>query len=589
MGRVSWNQACAGLCCRDCCNALGVERLRHYTTNIQRPWSQRDSWDNKHFFSCNETMPSLALSKNSLAGAAQLDASGCPLEDGDIEQLLGRLPGLHVLLLSGCKKLTGAACKRVFGLGGSIPGSGSGSGSDAAEAAAAPQQQQRHRLRTVVMQRCFQLTAEALSDALLAGMQHSGGGSGRGGGAALEGVALSHLDLKQWPSEPVLAVLEARSRRSRGERAEGSAPKAAAAVTAAAVAAAAAATAPVGGEGMERPAVERPRGWPLPAPGIVAGLRALALHNCTGLTLGALQAVATSCPALEALFLGGSSLALQEAAGAAIAAAGGTGGGAEEGGGVGQQQQPLQLLPMGAAAGTGSIELAPGPVLPDAFMDCQGSMHSMQGVRRAAAAAIARLRLARLADPLIQSAAAELAAIAAMLPRLRVLEFTFVLPGLVPLLQSLSEEPGAWAALAGRHESAASPPPLVWDLCQPGSVRQALAWRRAVAAGNASGPSEVAVLLRAAANCSSGAKVTPLHVAAEEGRCSMAQVRRDWVWDWVHVAAAMLCVLMASQSWAWHEIFRTCNLDCSFVCSNLHCCAGVRCFGTIHSPFQDAC
>ena len=86
--------------------------------------------------------------------------------------------------------------------------------------------------------------------------------------------------------------------------------------------------------------------------------------------------------------------------------------------------------------------------------------------------------------------------------------------------------------LEGRAE-----PLQVWDLCSSTSVGRALRWRRDVrtrycaadtssisggAAGSIS-PSDAAAFLCAAANCSSGARSTPLHAAAEEA--SPAQLR----------------------------------------------------------------
>lgn len=455
-------------------------------------------------------------------------------------QLVARLPRLRTLLLSGCKKLTAAASKSVFPL--PRPAGGQAG-------SAAPQ------LATVVMQRCFQLTPEALTDALLAGV------AARPGSCGLAAVALSHLDLRSWPQPgaPLLVLLVRQAQQAAGgsEAAVGAparpddAPLAATGPVqdeAASPAEAAAdlrpsAPAPAGDAAADlRPPTPAPAGdaratasGPLPLPPNLAqlasasprGLRLLALHNCTGVTITALQALARACPRLEALFLGGSGLALQEAQQPApegqlqlpLAAAGG----ADAGGGDGSAGQ---LCP--------AIELAPGEALgqlPDGFSSCCGSMNSVTAVRAGARAALGALRLARFADPVTLAAAAELATLAALLPRLQVVELSFGLPGMVPLLQDLAAE-GAGAG----GTAAACTRVLFWDLCQPESVRQALAWRR-TASGSASGavggeaggpaPPEAELFLRAAANCSSGGKVTPLHVAAEEGRSSMAQVGRQ--------------------------------------------------------------
>ena len=71
----------------------------------------------------------------------------------------------------------------------------------------------------------------------------------------------------------------------------------------------------------------------------------------------------------------------------------------------------------------------------------------------------------------------------------------------------------------------------VWDLCQLGTVRKAAEWLSTHGAAT-SGPCEVAVVAHAAAalaveaavNCSSAARITPLHSAAEEGGAAGVQV-----------------------------------------------------------------
>jgi hypothetical protein len=98
-------------------------------------------------------------------GAAELDARGLELGDGDVQAALAELPSLQVLHLSGCKKLTPA-----------LP---------AALAQSPPRQ-----LHSITLQRCFQLTAGALSDVLAAAARP---------GACLSSAALSHLSLGAWP------------------------------------------------------------------------------------------------------------------------------------------------------------------------------------------------------------------------------------------------------------------------------------------------------------------------------------------------------------------------------------------------------
>lgn len=161
-------------------------------------------------------------------GTAELDLHGSPLEDSDVQHALSSLPSLQALHLSGCKKLTPAVAGAVA---------------------------QRPQLRTVTLQRCFQLTAGALTDVLLAAARP---------GAKLACAALSHLALADWPE------------RERERDGEGADP-------------------------------------PVQLQLSMGQLRMLALHNCAKLDGRALQAIAASCPRLEVLMLGGSSFVLEEA------------------------------------------------------------------------------------------------------------------------------------------------------------------------------------------------------------------------------------------------------------------------------------
>ncbi|KAK9829332.1 hypothetical protein WJX72_005233 [[Myrmecia] bisecta] len=127
----------------------------------------------------------------------------------------------------------------------------------------------------------------------------------------------------------------------------------------------------------------------------------------------------------------------------------------------------------------------------------------------------------------------ELVALASKLPALRVVELTFFPPGV------------AEAVADGLAEEATFAPPLIWDLCRRSSLREALTLLRtghfppASAADSArraggsfdspggfEGPDPMAQLtmaLEAAANCSSAARQTPLHVAAEQGSLVLTQ------------------------------------------------------------------
>ncbi|KAL4425708.1 hypothetical protein ABPG75_009724 [Micractinium tetrahymenae] len=103
-------------------------------------------------------------------GVAELDLRGSPLEDGDV-LTAARMPALAALQLSGCKKLTPAGCSALL--------------SGAATT----------KLRSVCLQRCFQLTAGALADVLAAAAAP---------GARLVAAALSHLSLADWPEHGAL-------------------------------------------------------------------------------------------------------------------------------------------------------------------------------------------------------------------------------------------------------------------------------------------------------------------------------------------------------------------------------------------------
>lgn len=246
------------------------------------------------------------------AGIAELDLRGSPLDDGDALRAAGRLPGLELLQLSGCKKLTPALPAALL----SRPGS---------------------KLRSITLQRCFQLTATALGDVLEAAAWP---------GSRLTAAALSHLSLADWPEQ-------------------GAAPP--------------------------------PSG----------GLRALALHNCSKVEGRALAALAAACPQLEVLMLGGSALVLDELEGAS---------GASNSSGFGEDEKDASsALQLPAAEATHLYQAAqatllegPAPVL---------------GIGFAA---------------YVAGVAAQLAALVVRLPRLRVLELTFALPGLAPALQHLA-------------------------------------------------------------------------------------------------------------------------------------------------------
>ncbi|KAL4859919.1 Cortactin-binding protein 2 [Chlorella vulgaris] len=223
-------------------------------------------------------------------------------------------------------------------------------------------------------------------------------------------------------------------------------------------------------------------------------LRMLALHNCGKLGSAALQGIAIACPELEVLMLGGGSFLLEEELPAC-----------DEAGGIAAD----------TTASTASTQLP-----------------SADGERLHQTALAAVLQgspaLGAAFSTYVAGVATQLALMARKLPQLRVLELTFGLPQLVPALQHLAlNEP---LLLEGR-----SHPLQVWDLCSASSLAQAQEWRRQVqrrqwaAGGSACArqatitPADVDAFLCAAVNCSSAARQTALHSAAEEASPAQLQ------------------------------------------------------------------
>lgn len=137
------------------------------------------------------------------SGTSHIDASGLPLEDSDVLELFDQLPNLLSLELSGCRKLTHALTQ-------SLPVN-------------------KSKLSTLAMQRCFQLQPKSLDTFLW---------------STLECLALSHLNLVEWPSQSIQTMN-------------------------------------------------------------VSRLKYLALHNCSNIGGCVLSSLANHAPELEHLFLGG--------------------------------------------------------------------------------------------------------------------------------------------------------------------------------------------------------------------------------------------------------------------------------------------
>ena len=128
------------------------------------------------------------------------------------------------------------------------------------------------RLEFLSLQRCFQTKDSALDELLEAAITSK---------QSLQCIALSHLQLQQWPAAATPLSMQAAKDSDQDDLS--SSPD-------------------------HVPEVLHDR--ICPAASAVAGssLQALALHNCHGITPAGLQAVAAACPQLQMLFLGGSTL-----------------------------------------------------------------------------------------------------------------------------------------------------------------------------------------------------------------------------------------------------------------------------------------
>lgn len=212
-------------------------------------------------------------------------------------------------------------------------------------------------------------------------------------------------------------------------------------------------------------------------------LYALALHNCHSITSAGLQAVATACPQLQMLFLGGSTLSISSTTAAATAAP-------------------------------------------------QGQIPLLNSVPRSRAAAITTLlqRTPARWHPAARQIATQLAALAQQLPQLMLLEITFLPHGVRQELKALLE-----ATHMGTSDRAQYSCPVVHvlDLCECSSIaaaatRHSKLHRDVDNAGDVAGESrqhQLRLLLEAAANCSNVARQTPLHVAVDSKDAKAVEVQ----------------------------------------------------------------
>ncbi|KAL6756845.1 hypothetical protein V8C86DRAFT_3096329 [Haematococcus lacustris] len=414
-----------------------------------------------------------------LPGTVQLDLANQSLGDAAAASLLLRLPRLTCLDLSGCKRLTQAL---TLHLSLTPPA----------------------RLACLALQRCFQLDSSALTHLLQAAAA---------GRLPLRCLALSHLDMEDWP-------------------------------TAAAAPASAAANAPT--------PLPAPTSTLTPTPTPTSGAipstsrhRAgrvtleltmpaqqhttqateqlvLALTNCTRLSLSSLAVLAQVCPRLQLLLLGGSTWCPPPPCPPPAAAT---------------LDPPPPALPPSSSSG-----LVQAPLIssshPSQLFTALLHLHpelqaQLQGPTAAAPAASSPPPALPASAPgallLNLQLAAGLAVTAASLPELRVLELSFVAPALLQLLRqglrflrlqlqvwdlsSPSSAAAAQAMLHTRQAGAAAPLP-------PSSNTQQLG----VQGGGEPldppltlPPPALALGLRAAANCSAASRCSPLHVAAERG------------------------------------------------------------------------
>lgn len=536
-----------GVCCTTACSngALQV-------------WEVNTSWSLTRPVLCCAACP---------AAMSTCDLSMLPLEHRHVSKLSQGLHLLQHLDLSGCKKLQPSMTQQLLmGLA-------------------------SKQLRSLNLQRCFQLTDTCLTDILeYACGSHSSS-------KALQCIALSHLDLAAWPAGAAAATAASadgmqsqdldnnNSNSNKSSSSDGETDTATPSNDVAGVAAAGS-TAVQWGAFADRLLHKLPKQLcaRLPADGSTAALRVVVLNNCSALSVGGLVAMAGACPLLEYLFLGGSTLKLpvsgaQAAAVyvprsvAAAAAAGPAGEASTTGSDVElppalQQLSDLlqlpQTLPWEALSSCCDADCCGGSSgCGQAACSCTcGCCSSAQQRGRAGSDAggggaeeheRARKRLHRNEPSAAAVATARghalwLAYVAALLPGLKAVEVTFIVPGLagwlrvcLNRLQQVRQHHTATSPNNSlfRSSSMGSPEgnarPKVWQFSCAAAVADASATlsqaRRAHRAAGGSttssgGSVKGAALLdpdclslgvRCAVNCSSRGRSTPLHMAADAG------------------------------------------------------------------------
>lgn len=294
------------------------------------------------------------------------------------------------------------------------------------------------RLEFLSLQRCFQIGDNALAELL---------GAAASTRQQLRCIALSHLQLQHWP-----AVIQGGASATALEDERASSP--------------ARPTSPS----------QHIASSPLCLAG--SGLQMLALHNCNGLSAEGLQAVATACPQLYMLCLGGSIV-----------------------------QVAMQSKAESYAAGSGYIPM----------------LNSIPRSRAATLAGVLK-KAPSCHHPSAHSIAVHLFQLVLQLPHLLLLEITFLPYGVRSELRSLLADDPCNRVV---H---------VLDLCESKSITAAVEHGSETSSGadpNASAAdlkgsklkSHLALLLEAAAHCSNAARQTPLHVAVDVDDVGAVEVK----------------------------------------------------------------
>lgn len=260
-----------------------------------------------------------------------------------------------------------------------------------------------------------------------------------------------------------------------------------------------------------------------------SSLYAVALHNCQGISSAGLQAVATACPQLQMLFLGGSTLSVVKPAAA------------------------------GSAAQPGQIPL-------------------LNGVPRSRAAAITTILQKAPAHwhPSARQTASQLASLVQQLPQLLLLEITFLPFGVRHVLRSLLQSPNSQEDMRAVH---------VLDMCEGSSIAAAACKYSKLHRDITGMTSESIVvrdqrqqhfqlLLEAAANCSNAARQTPLHVAVDSKDAQAAQVSLPRAWRCMSLCFTMCCrCTHAGRVSTWVKSKLDCLLHSLLVCQNYVTCS----------------